>query len=243
MTEQNQAATTQPLDRQAIQAALESRWDDAVRINLEFLSENPQDTATLNRLGIAHLKLNQPSDAKKYFQQVIDIDPYNSIAHSNLKKATPKYCQDLSINTPLTNLTFSFIEEPGKSKVIPLNNIGEPTIISCLYPGLEVELKVSARRLKVVTTKGHHHIGFLPDDISVRLIKLIRAGNKYLTMIKSSEPNGVQVYIKEVKSSKRLKGIPSFTSNPNLDKLEISSVNLPAQSPLEIYDPVTDESI
>lgn len=231
--------TNQMPERLAITATLEGRWEDAIRANLEILASSPHDTAALNRLGIAYLKTKQPSNAKKTFQKVLSLDPFNSIAKTNLKKASSKFSNDYDNTLLLSNHTFSFIEEPGKSKVIHLANLGEPNVIATLYTGLKVELKIAARKVKIATAK-EKYIGSLPDDVSIHLIRLIKAGYKYQTLIKSADTTSVQVYIKEIKNSKRLKGIPSFTFSQNLDDLDISSGNSPVQPPLEIYDPVVE---
>lgn len=225
-------------ERLAISAALTARWDDAIQANLEILAKDPENTAALNRIGIAYLKTKQPGNAKKAFTKVLSLDQFNTIAKTNLKKASPKFSRDYDNTTILSNHTFSFIEEPGKSKVISLANIGEPSTAAKLYTGMEVELKIAARKVKVVTLDKHQYIGSLPDDISSHLIRLIKAGYKYQTLIKSVDTTNIQVFIKEIKSSKRLKGLPSFTSSQNLDDLDITSA--PPQPPLEIYDPVVE---
>jgi len=230
--------TNQTPERIAITAALQARWDDAIKANEEILSLSPNDTSALNRLGIAYLKTKQPGNAKKSFQKVLELDPFNTIAKTNLKKSSPKFSKDYDNTTLLSNHTFSFIEEPGKSKVISLANLGEPHTIATLYTGLETELKIAARKVKVVL--NDNYIGSLPDDISIHLIRLIKAGYKYQTLVKSADTDSVQVYIKEVKNSKKLKGTPSFTFNSSLDDLEISSGGSISQPPLEIYDPVVE---
>ncbi len=235
--------TNQTPERLAITASLQARWDDAIKANLEILETSPHDTSALNRLGIAYLKTKQPSNAKKTFQKVLSHDPFNTIAKTNLKKASPKFSKDYDNTTLLSNHTFSFIEEPGKSKVVPLTNLGEPNVIATLYTGLEVSLSIAARRVKVTSVAGGRYIGSLPDDISIHLIRLIKSGYKYQTLIKSADTGSVQVYIKEIKNSKRLKGIPSFTFSQNLDDLDISGSNAPAQPPLEIYDPVVESEV
>lgn len=229
--------TTLSLERDAIQKAMESRWEEAIDINKKILEANPNDTSALNRLGIAYLKTNQHEKAKKTFHKVVEHDPFNAIAKTNLKKATPRYSSSQA--TPLSGNNVSFIEESGKSKVLPLNNLGEPNVLGALYTGLEVSYKVSSRKIKVIDSQGRH-IGFLPDDVSTHLNKLIQTGNKYSIIIKIVDPNNVQVFMKETFSSKKAKGIPSFTMNTTLDHLEISSGHT-NQPPLEIYDQTTED--
>lgn len=223
-------------ERLAIQAAIKADWPAAIKANQEILILEPKNTAALNRLGIAHLKSHQPKEAKKFFLKVLKFDPFNSIAKTNLKKAAPKYSKEYDNTKELSNHTFSFIKEPGKSIIAPLGNIGEPDIVATLYTGLLVDLKITGRKVKVVTINGKY-IGSLPDDISIHLIRLIKAGYKYQTLIKSCDTTNIQVYIKETKSSKRLKGAPSFSSDHSLDDLEVSSGST-HQPPLEIYDPM-----
>ncbi len=223
-------------ERLAIQAAIKANWPEAIKANQEILATEPKNTAALNRLGIAYLKSHQPREAKKFFLKILKLDPFNTIAKTNLKKASPKYSREYDNTKELSNHTFSFIKEPGKSIIVPLGNIGEPNIVATLYTGLPVDLKISGRKVKVATA-ANKYIGCLPDDISIHLIRLMKAGYKYQTLIKSSDTANIQVYVKEVKSSKRLKGAPSFSSDHSLDDLEVSS-GTPSQPPLEIYDPL-----
>ena len=223
-------------ERLAIQAAIKADWPEAIKANQEILSSEPKNTAALNRLGIAYLKSQQPREAKKFFLKVLKIDSFNTIAKTNLKKASPKYSREYDNTKELSNHTFSFIKEPGKSIIVPLGNIGEPNIVATLYTGLPLDLKISGRKVKVATA-ANKYIGCLPDYISIHLIRLMKAGYKYQTLIKSSDTANIQVYIKEIKSSKRLQGAPSFSSDHSLDDLEVSSGAL-SQPPLEIYDPL-----
>lgn len=233
--------SVQATDRLAIQAALHGNWEEAIRLNTQIVENNSENTSALNRLGIAYLKTGQLQNAKRAFQKVLEIDQFNSIARANIKRVTPKFSKEFETSTPLSNHTFSFIEESGKSKVIPLANIGEPHIIANLYTGLECSLKPAGRKVKVTAADGQY-IGSLPDDISIHLIKLMKAGNRYQTLIKSADTNTVQVFIRELKRSKKVESVPSF-STANLDDLETSSGNQPSQPPLEIYDPVEETSL
>lgn len=227
------------LERLAINFALSANWEEAIRVNQDILQIEPFNIAALNRLGISYLKSNQIDLAKKEFEQVLKIDQFNTIAKNNLRRSVSKFASSIQQDSPLSNHTFSFIEEPGKSKVITLTNIGEPQVLTNVYTGLEVQLTISARRVKVETSQ-EKYIGSLPDDISVHLIRLIKAGYKYRTLIKTSDLNHVEVFIQEIKSSKKLRGILSFNSSHLLDDLDISAGSI-NQPPLEIYDQEIEE--
>ena len=59
-------------------------------------------------------------------------------------------------------------------------------------------------------TEGGDFIGRLPDDLSARIIKLSKAGNTYNSIIRSSTPTQVKIFIREVTRGKNIKDIPSF---------------------------------
>ena len=114
------------------------------------------------------------------------------------------------------------MEETGKTKVVELVNIAQPTVIQALRTGQTVNLSI--KRLKLFVLKGEkQYLGVLPDDIGRRLIKFIKAGNKYEAYIKSVSPHKVIVFIKEIKRSARFKNQPSFlaaSDNSLFDKNE-----------------------
>lgn len=227
------------LERLAINFALSANWEEAIKTNQDILQIEPLNLSTLNRLGVAYLKNNQIDQARKEFEKVLKIDQFNAIAKNNLKKSTSKFASLIQQDNPLSNHTYSFIEEPGKSKVITLTNIGEPQVLTNVYTGLETQLVISARKVKVQTS-NEKYIGSLPDDISVHLIRLIKAGYKYRTLIKTSDLTHVEVFIQEIKNSKKLRGVLSFNSSHLLDDLDISS-GATNQPPLEIYDQELEE--
>jgi len=132
------------LERLAIQKALLSNWQEAIDLNIEILDQEPDNIPALNRLAIAYLKTQEANKSRKNFEKVIKLDPYNTIAKSNLRRITAsKTSATLLADSPISNHTFSFIEEPGKSKMIPLTNTGEPQVLNTIYTGLQVELTVS----------------------------------------------------------------------------------------------------
>ena len=102
------------------------------------------------------------------------------------------------------------MEEPGKTKVVELVNIAQPTIVEALRTGQSLELNI--KRLKIFALEGKQYIGVLPDDISRRLIKFIKNGCKYDAYVKSANQHKVTLFIKEIKKTTRYKDQPSFTS-------------------------------
>src|SRR5690242_12586967 len=74
------------LVEQAVQLALQSKWEEAVAANKTLLSQFPRDPEALNRLGKALSELGQYSEAKKAYSESLEINPANNIARKNLER-------------------------------------------------------------------------------------------------------------------------------------------------------------
>lgn len=197
------------LKDKAIQTALTGDWKEAISTNKELLEENPKDIDALNRLALAYTIIGKIKSAKMTYQKVLDIDALNPIALRNLKnlKSSKKTAKTISPAPVLINN--QFIEETGKTKVVELINIAPSSVIQTLRTGEIVGLLI--KRLKIFVLKNEkQYIGVLPDDIGKRLIKFIKAGNKYEAYIKSLNPHKVIIFIKEIKRATRFKNQPSF---------------------------------
>lgn len=229
--------STHDLTQEAIKAAVSKNWNEAVDLNTKILETYPEDISTLNRLGISYSMIGKNKKAEENFNKVLTIDPHNPIAKNNLVRL--KANKSTGLLNPFTQ-TVSFIEEPGKSKVVPLVSQAEPKIFSTLNIGEPVELDSCKHKVKVADAKNIF-IGYLPDNISHRLLQLLKAGYKYKTVMKSVNPKAPQVFIQEIFAAKKLKGIPSFP----LDESEILPTLSAGESselpPLEIYDPLMSE--
>lgn len=229
--------STQDLQQEAIKAAVNRNWNEAISLNEKILETHPNDIATLNRLGISYSVIGKNKKAEEEFKKVIEIDPHNQIAKNNLIRL--KSNKSSGLLNPFSQ-TVSFIEEPGKSKVVPLVNQAEPKIFSNLNIGELVQLGHCKHKVKV-TNQDNIFIGYLPDNISHRLLQLLRVGYKYKTVIKSVNAKTPQVFISETHASKRLKGVPSFPLDENELLPSLSAGESSELPPLEIYDPLMGE--
>ena len=117
----------------------------------------------------------------------------------------------------------AFLEEPGKTKIITLLNLGEQSVIANVDSGDKVVLNTHAHKISVCSENGKQ-IGKLPDDISGHLKHLIENGNEYVAFIKSCGQDCVKVFIREVKRGKDAKNTPSFSSE-RVDYVSFSSVS------------------
>lgn len=196
--------------RKAINAALNRDWKLAVDINLNILKKIEDDINALNRISQAYLQLGELEKSRKYAELVIKYDNLNTLGKKCLEKI--KLFEENNLKVSTANKVappHTFIEEPGKTKIVSLINICETSLLITLSEGECVYMKV--RRPKVViTTANEHYIGRLPDDLAYRIISLKEHGKDYEAYIKSINNDKVRVFIKESHSSNGV----NFTSFP-----------------------------
>lgn len=202
---------TSNLYHQAIDAALDSRWEEALKINKKIIKSDPTNVDALNRQAKAYMELNKPNLAKKYYSQVLKVDPYNPIALKNLKimKSFKPNGQSFVTYTQGKLSPSLFLQEPGKTKMVNLLKVAEPQKLSHVFCGMKVEMTIKNRKITIVDSAGNY-LGVLPDDLSHHLLRLFKGGNKYDLFIKSVRVNSLSLIIKETFRSKRFKNQPSF---------------------------------
>jgi len=106
------------LYQQAIDAALDSKWEEALKLNKKIIKTEPQNIDALNRQAKAYMELGKTTLAKKYYSETLKIDPYNPIAQKNLKimksfksNGQPGICRTNCHSKLSPSL---FLQEPGK---------------------------------------------------------------------------------------------------------------------------------
>jgi len=207
----------QHLSQLAIDAALDSRWEEALKLNRKIIKVDPQNVDALARLARVYMEQGRLNLAKKYYLEVVKIDPYNPIALKNLKiiksfKVNGQTNGVIHLNH-LGKLSASlFLQEPGKTKIVNLLHVAEPQKLSQTYCGMPVDLTIKHRKITIVDAQKNY-LGVLPDDISYLLLRLLKGGNKYALFIKAIKVNGLAVLIKETFRSKRFKNQSSFLEN------------------------------
>ncbi len=192
------------LAQKAVGLALTGNWEEALKTNLEILSQNPEDVDALNRLARCYSEMGNVSKAMATTQKVLKIDPINSIAQKCLLRW--KAVKPGESHKPCTQSGEAFLEESGRTKMITLINPGDSTIFANLDSGDEVKLSAYAHKVSVVDNSGKY-IGCLPDDLAARLRNFMKKGNKYQVLIKSIDSKDVTVLIRELENKT---GIASF---------------------------------
>ncbi len=194
----------------AVALAMNSRWEDAVTLNRAMLLEFPKDLETFNRLGKALTELGRNKEAKEAFKGALEISPNNAIAKKNLSRLE-KLADD---ETPRASARASkgsraFIEESGKTGVTSLSDLGPVGLRVKLTPGDAVQLEISGNGLKVCDASGER-IGRVEPKMASRLVRLIKAGNKYEAFVTSAEEQELAIMIRETFKHPSQAGVVSF---------------------------------
>lgn len=199
------------LPQQAIQAALRGEWKIAQNLNQRILEANPQDPEAMLRLANAVTQLGKIPEAIKIYQKILKLDPYNIFAQKNLerlKKIKKGNRQKLQLHA----LQSTFLEEPGKTRTVALTYTAGPQTLASLDTGEPVSLTARRRRI-CITTQNGTYVGRFPDDLSSRLLALIKGGNVYEAAVKAVTTETVKVFVREVKRSTRFVHTPSFPAD------------------------------
>ena len=223
------------LAQKAVSLALSGNWEDALLVNKKILQDNLRDVDALNRQARAYAELGKLSKAKACAKKVLKIDPFNTIALKSLEKWKELKRGEALTSTPTSPQTF--LEEPGKTKILSLIHLGDYKVIAKLDSGDEITLNTRSHRISALSNDGKY-IGRLPDDLSARLKKLIKLGNEYLAFIKFANAKEVRVFIRETKRARKLADIPSFST----EKIEYVSFTPPELvHKKEIYESEAEE--
>lgn len=196
------------LEKKAIKAAIQGAWLKAIELNNQILVQNPQNIPALNRLAKAHWETGNLTATKKIYQKVLKIDQYNPIATKNLKRLTGKTKKSVVGSKKLPSAEV-FLEEPRKTKIVQVIRLTSPQRLAEIDSGSEVIL-VPKKHFIAVTRQDGVQLGSLPEDLSRRLIPLIKEGNRYEAFVKKIERHNLEILIREISRGRRFKDLPSF---------------------------------
>lgn len=195
------------LAQQAVFLAMNGDWEEAVKANQLILKGDPTDISALNRLARAYFELGEMGKARTTTQKVLKVDPINPIATKCLEKWKDLKRADKGNHQAMSSE--SFLEEPGKTKLVTLIHLGGNDVVAKLVAGDAIDLLNHPHRVSAITLEGKY-IGRLPDDLAARLGKLIKMGNKYQTLVKSIEKGSIKIFIREIERSLSAKSLISF---------------------------------
>ncbi len=183
---------------EAIAAALESRWADAVAINEALIERHGADEETYNRLGKAKSELGDLAEALQAYQSSLELNALNLIAQKQVRRigalveararpAAPSGAIDVDL----------FSEEPGKSGRTTLTPPRGGAVGVAVAPGDTVELIAAGTQLLAETSRGVA-LGAVESKLSHRLRPLMETGNRYSAAVARVEDERIELIVREV---------------------------------------------
>jgi len=181
---------------EAIQAALESRWEDALAINRALVERHGGDDETYNRIGKALTELGEHQPALEAYSQALQLNPLNVIAQKNVRKLQLLLDSREKLGGATGAIDVDlFAEEPGKSALSVLNP-PKAGVVVVVAPGEVVELHIQDGGLQAQTTAGVV-LGDVDSKIARRLVPLIASGNRYTAVVARVEESQIEIIVRE----------------------------------------------
>ena len=208
--ERDRAGLKRLRTKEAINLAMQSRWEEAVSVNRNIIENFPTDSSAYNRLGRALIELGAYEQAREAYGQALELDPYNTIAQKNLKRLalltddSPGKRSDRPRIVPQL-----FTEDIGNVGIVTLCHLASAKVLAKLASGNEVYLKPKGQNLIVENSEGEY-LGQINPKHELRLLSLIEGGNKYEAAIASVAEDEVTVIIKETYRHPSQEGRLSF---------------------------------
>lgn len=194
--EERLARYKQQRSKEAIDLAMQGKWQEAVAINQEIIENFPRDVDSYNRLGRAYMELGQYVKSSEAYNQTVALDPYNAIANRNLRRIAD---MDQSESEDVDDdqvVPQQFIEEIGKSGTVMLYDLGPKEKRARMVAGDKVILKVDSSSLLVENRRGEY-MGRVEPKTAQRLSRLILGGNEYAATIVRSQVDLMSIIIRE----------------------------------------------
>ncbi len=181
---------------QAIQLALESKWEEAATLNRTIVQAAPTDVDAWNRLGKSLLELGRFREAFETYAHSLELDPVNQIAKRNLDRLEGLKDQEASRGPSIARVAQDlFIEEVGKTGTTVLQ-IASVDLMPTLTSGDEVYLKPLDDAISVESADGDY-LGQIEPKLGLRLLRLMEGGSQYAAAVKSLADHDVELIIKE----------------------------------------------
>lgn len=182
--------------KEAIDLAMQARWQEAVTVNEELIQSFPEDVESFNRLGRAYMELGKYNKAKEAYNSTVRLEPYNAIANRNLRRLNDlKETQKAPVETDKVEPE-QFIEEIGKAGVVTLTDLAPKEKRALTVAGDKAVVKLEGSYLMVENVHGNY-LGKVEPKQATRLIRLMLGGNKYSAVVVKSTAEGMTVMIRE----------------------------------------------
>jgi tetratricopeptide (TPR) repeat protein len=182
--------------KEAIDLAMQARWQEAVDVNKEIIGSFPEDVDSYNRLGRAYMELGEYAQAKEAYSQSVRLAPYNAIANRNLRRLEDlRESEKTEIETDKVE-PHQFIEEIGKAGVVMLTDLAPKEKRASVVAGDKAVLKVDGSYLVLENSRGEY-LGRVEPKHALRLVRLMLGGNQYSAVVVRSNADGMTVMVRE----------------------------------------------
>jgi tetratricopeptide (TPR) repeat protein len=184
---------------EAIAAALESRWSDAIAINEALAERHGADEETYNRLGKAKSEVGHLQEALESYQSSLGLNSLNLIAQKQVRRITALLEASARPAAAAGVIDVDlFTEEPGKSgRTVLTPPPGGGAVGAAVAPGDTVELITSGTQLLAETSRGVA-LGAVEPKLSGRLRPLIETGNRYSAAVSRVEDDRIELIVREI---------------------------------------------
>ncbi len=196
---------------QAIKAAMQSRWEEAVQLNQQIIEMTQgRDGDAFNRLGRALMAIGRYRDAREAYGRALQIDPTNQIARKNYASLEQKAQEEAPAPAAPRDYVDPrlFVEETGKTGVTALVR-PQREALSHMTPGERIVLRRDGNQLFADNAAGDL-LGQVEPRLALRLLRFMDGGNQYAAAISSLTADGARIIIKETYQHPSQAGRPSF---------------------------------
>ena len=181
---------------EAVQLALESRWNDALATNQSLIERYGPDEDTHNRMGKALTELGRLPEALQAYSAALQLNPLNLIAQKNVRKLASLLEKQETVAAAEQPIDVeAFTEEPGKSALTVLRPPAE-TVTVAVAPGDLVALEPDTDQLLARTSRCVP-LGEVEPKIARRLLPLMASGNRYSAAVARVEDQAIEIVIRE----------------------------------------------
>lgn len=211
----------------AISLAMRNRWEEALLANRSIVELYPEEVEAYNRMGKALTELGRYEEAAKAYRQALVLDPNNTIAQRNLARLSqaPK-AERVPVDKRDALDPRLFIEETGKTGFTELVNPAAREVLARISAGDRVELQVSGKDLILTNPQGEY-LGQVEPRLALRLINLIKGGNRYAAAITNLGHGTSRIIIKEIYQ----------------DPSQVGKISFPTKGSPEPFRPYIKESL
>ncbi len=204
--------------QQAVRAALEGQWEEAINANLNIVALFPNDVEAHNRLGHAYMALGRYEEALRSYEETLKLEPHNLVAKRNAERLRAALERQITWPEALERHrkvldTRIFVEEAGKSGVVELVEVSDPAFLLTLSPGQRLQLRLNGTKV-LAYDEWDRYVGRLEPKIGSRLASLMAGGNRYEAAVLVVEPDAIKVMVKEVFQDPSQVGRVSFPVKP-----------------------------